>query len=146
MARFLSDTSCIVAALCVWHVHHERASGEIDRRLNAGETMIVAAPTLVETYSVLTCLPPPNRLSSAETFALLEANFLGSEVETVALTAAAYHRLLQEGLERRIGGGQIYDAVIVACGLAAEADTLLTFNEPHFRRLADDRIQIVVPA
>ena len=44
-----------------------------------------------------------------------------------------------------IAGGGIYDAVIVACGLTARVDALLTFNERQLRPLATQTIQIVVP-
>jgi len=47
----------MVAALCAWHEHHERAIHEIERRLAQGELLIGAAPALVETYAVLTRLP-----------------------------------------------------------------------------------------
>ena len=57
MASFLPDTSCMVAAICSWHQHYERAAGAIESRLDRRERMIVAAPALIETYSVLTRLP-----------------------------------------------------------------------------------------
>src|SRR5439155_4456381 len=60
------DTSCLVAAVCAWHEHHAAAAREIERRLAAGEPMIVAAPALVESYAVLTRLPPPHRLRPAD--------------------------------------------------------------------------------
>jgi predicted nucleic acid-binding protein len=146
MPRFLPDTSCLVAALCAWHEHNERAAREIERRLDRGESLVVAAPALVETYAVLTRLPSPHRLSPADSRALLEANFLGADVETVALEADAYHHLLRAAPERGIAGGSIYDAVIIACGLAARVDALLTFNERQFQALAVQGIAIVVPS
>ncbi len=145
MPRFLPDTSCLVAALCSWHEHHDRVAREIERRLGSGEGLVVAAPALVETYAVLTRLPPPHRLSPADSRALLEANFLGDAVEMVALDPAAYRHLLWSAPERGIAGGRIYDAVIVACGLAAGVDAILTFNERQFRPLAGEEIQIVIP-
>src|SRR5437867_6501050 len=45
---FLPDTSCMIAAVCSWHEHHESAANEIERRLTRREKMIVAAPALVE--------------------------------------------------------------------------------------------------
>ena len=54
----------MVAAVCSWHEHHQAAIGEIERRLRRRETIIVAAPALVETFAVLTRLPSPHRLSS----------------------------------------------------------------------------------
>lgn len=146
MTRFLPDTSCMVAALCSWHEHHERSARELERRLEAGEVLAVSAPTLVETYAVLTRLPSPHRLSPTDSLALLEANFLGDTVETVALEAEEYVRLLRSAPERGIAGGRTYDAVIVACAVAARADVILTFNERQFSQLADQSLQVVIPA
>jgi predicted nucleic acid-binding protein len=145
MARFLPDTSCIVAALLVWHEHHERAAGEIERRLDLGEHLVMAAPALVETYAVLTRLPPRHRLSPTDSRVLLEANFQASTIETVALDATAYWRLIRSAPAQAVAGGGIYDAVIFACGLAGRVDVLLTFNERQFRPLAVPSLQIVVP-
>lgn len=146
MTRFLPDTSCIVAALCAWHEHHERAARELERRLESGGNLVVAAPALVETYAVLTRLPSPHRLSPADSQALLEANLMGDDVELVALATEEYVRLLRGAPERGIAGGRTYDAVIVACGVAAKVDVILTFNERQFSPLADPGIQVVVPA
>jgi hypothetical protein len=92
--RFLPDTSCIVPAMLPWHDHHRRAAQAINQRLDRGETLIVAAPTLVEAYSVLTRMPPQRRLSPGTALGLLTANFLGERIETIALTAEAYRSLL----------------------------------------------------
>lgn len=144
MSRFLPDTSCIVASVCSWHEHHQQAAGEIERRLNRGDTLVVAAPALVESYAVLTRLPPPHRLSAVDAHRLLEANFMSSAVETVALEAEEYLRLLARAVAADVVGGRLYDAVIHACGLAANVEVLLTFNERQFRSLGGS-IDIVVP-
>lgn len=39
----------------------------------------------------------------------------------------------------------MYDAVILACALAASVDVLLTFNQRQFERIAAGEIDIVVP-
>lgn len=59
MTRFVPDTNCMIAAVCTWYEHHEWATEEIERRLERGETLCMAAHTLVEAYAVLTRLPPP---------------------------------------------------------------------------------------
>ena len=69
MTRFVPDTNCMIAAVCTWHEHHERAADEIERRIERGETLCIAAPTVVEAYAVLTRLPPPYRLSPADALA-----------------------------------------------------------------------------
>ena len=33
MAGFLSDTSCLVAAVCAWREHHHRAGEELGRAM-----------------------------------------------------------------------------------------------------------------
>ena len=62
MRRFLPDTSCLVAAVCSWHEHHPATVEELVRRAKRREETVMAAPALIETYSVLTRLPPPYRL------------------------------------------------------------------------------------
>lgn len=144
MPGFLPDTSCMVPAVCAWHEHHDRAAEEMQRRLNRGEEMLVAAPALIEAYAVLTRLPAPHRLSPADALTLLEANFMsGSKI--IALGAKSYRILLRRSPAKGIAGGRTYDAVIVACVLKAKAATLLTFNESDFLSVAERGMKIVVP-
>jgi predicted nucleic acid-binding protein len=134
----------MVAALCAWHEHHDRAAGEINRRLKAGERLVVAAPALVEAYAVLTRLPSPHRLAADDALALLEANFIkGARV--VALDEKSYLALLREAPRVGIQGGQTYDSVIAACGLKGKVTTLLTFNADDFRFVAEKGIKVIVP-
>lgn len=146
MAGFLPDTSCMVPALCSWHEHHERAVREMSRRFDGGERLVVAAPALVESYSVLTRLPSPYRLSPEESLALLKANFLRDDVESIAIDAHMYRRLLERAPELGVAGGRIYDAIITACARAAGVAVILTFNERHFLPIERGEISIVVPA
>src|SRR5574341_1204230 len=117
----------MVAAVCGWHQHHSRAGREIDGRLASGERMLVGAPALVETYAVLTRLPPPHRVSPEDALALLEANFIRA-ARIVALDARAYRTLLRSSPGAGILGGRTYDAVIAACALKTKGKALLTFN------------------
>lgn len=135
----------MVAALCTWHEHHERAATEINRRLDAKEVMILAAPALVETYSVLTRLPPPNRLGARDALALLDASFMRIG-RTVALDSASYRSLLRQAATDGVAGGRTYDVVITRCALQAKAAALLTFNTRHFSALAPPELAIVAPA
>jgi predicted nucleic acid-binding protein len=144
MAGFLPDTSCIVAAVCAWHPHHEPAASEIERRMEMGEPMILAAPAVVESYAVLTRLPPPHRISPGDALALLEAGFMDVG-RTLALEADGYRTLLRAAPEAGIAGGRTYDAVIAACAVAGSAETLLTFNAAHFSSLPLSGVEIVVP-
>ena len=142
-SRFLPDTSCMVAAVCAWHEHNPQAGAEIERRLSRGQKQIVAAPALLESYAVLTRLPPPHRLPAADAHALLEANFMDGAT-VVTLTAPGCRTLLRRAVTAAIVGGHAYDAAIAACALKARVATLLTFNARHFRAF-EDELEIVVP-
>jgi predicted nucleic acid-binding protein len=134
----------MIALVCGWHVDHLRSSTEFSRRLSRGEELVVAAPTLVEAYAVLTRLPPPYRVATADALFLLESNFMG-ERRLVSLSERAYESLLRESAGRGIAGGRVYDAVVAECAVQAGVDALLTLNERHFQDLARDRLKLVVP-
>ena len=134
----------MIAAISSWHDHHERARQEIENRLNRKQRMVVAGPTLIEAYAVLTRFPSPHRIAPADARSLLEANFL-KDVKVVALGAAAYGFLLRAAPDADISGGQTYDAVIAACARKAGVNALLTFNEKHFAPFAGDDLEIIVP-
>jgi predicted nucleic acid-binding protein len=144
MPGFLPDTACIVAALSEWHEHHEPAATEIERRRARGEAMLLAAPSLIETYSVLTRLPRPRRLVPADALALIEDEFL-RRATVVTLDEVAYMELLRRAVREGVAGGRIYDAVIAACARVAAADVLLTFNDRDFTPLVGRDMMIVVP-
>jgi predicted nucleic acid-binding protein len=137
------DSSCLVAASCEWHVHHEATMEDLERRGRARNRILAAAPALVEAYSVLTRLPPPYRMPCAEAAHVLKASW--SQSETVALTPAEYWRLLEFEPVRRIGGGRIYDAVIAYCARKVRADEVLTWNVEHFKPFADDGLTVCRP-
>ena len=134
----------MVAALCAWHEHHTRALAELDRRIDAGEHLVVAGPAVVETYAVLTRLPAPYRLSARDAQALIRASFLDG-TDIVVLHGGGYRGLLDRALALDVSGATAYDLVIAECARAAGADSLLTFNARHFHRLADDALRVVVP-
>lgn len=131
MPALAVDTSCMVAAVCTWHEHHAAVLGEIERRLDAGERLRVPAPALVEAYAVLTRLPAPHRLSPADAWTLLHANFI-EPATIVSLGHASYVKLLRRLASAGIAGGKTYDAVIAECARHARADALLTLNPRHF--------------
>ena len=135
----------MVALLCAWHAGYKAILGEVEQRFDRGERLIVAVPALIETYSVLTRMPLPYRIAPIQCQRLLEVSFMDNASELIALDAPAYRHLLQSAATRMVAGGSIYDAVIHACAVAAKVDVLLTFNERHFRPLADDSIEILTP-
>ncbi|SRR6266496_5851791 len=144
MAGFLPDTSCMVAAVCTWHERHEAAADEIDRRLRARESLVIAVPALAEAYAVLTRLPAPHRLHAADARDVLKVSFV-RQGRLVALEAGRYVRLLAQAPDQGITGDAFYDAVIAACAVKARVRAILTLNIAHFRRYADEGVDIVAP-
>ncbi len=136
----------MVAAVCTWHEHHERAAREIVGRLQSNYELVVAAAGLVEAYSVLTRLPAPYRLSPSDAHALLSANYMGGNTSIVSLSVDEYVHLVNGAPGRNISSGTIYDAVILATARSAGAEILLTFNDRHFLTLSVPEVEIVVPS
>jgi predicted nucleic acid-binding protein len=110
------DTSVLIAGFATWHEGHESAV----RALNRGVHLI--AHTAVETYSVLTRLPPPHRVAPVAVRAYL-TNLTSSDFLT--LDANSHRGLLDRLAEHAISGGATYDALV---GFTAKATgaTLLT--------------------
>jgi predicted nucleic acid-binding protein len=107
-----ADTSLVVAAFASWHEHHDAARGAL-----RGDVRLIDHCAL-ETYSVLTRLPPPHRSPGPVVTAFLEARF---PRPFLRLTARA-HRTLVLGLaERAIVGGAVYDALVAATAAAHRA-------------------------
>jgi predicted nucleic acid-binding protein len=113
------DTSVAVAALASWHEAHESA-----RR--AAANALIPAHARIETYSVLTRLPPPHRLSGDAVAELVSAWF--PPTETLAPSPRLSRGIVERCAALGLSGGAVYDALV---GLtAAEAgETLLTRDD-----------------
>ena len=83
-------------------------------------------------------------LSSDDALSVVEANFPG-RMKIVALEAETYGTILRGAPTAGVSGGRIYDAVIAACARKAKVQTLLTFDESHFRQFAGSDLLVVVP-
>ncbi len=143
MNRFLPDTSCLVALLCSWHEHHDRTRKALETRITGGEELILAGHGLVETYSVLTRLPYPFRLSEKNAMELLTANW--EKATVITLSSRECWQVLRSATERGLGGGQIYDAMIVSCARKGKARILMTWNLEHFAPFEDRDLKCVTP-
>jgi predicted nucleic acid-binding protein len=131
VAAFSLDSSCMIAAVCVWHEHHTAAAQAIERRLDRGDRLVVAAHALVEAYAVLTRLPSPHRLAPVDAWALVKTNFV-AHATLATLSATAHVALLDMLAAAGLGGGQSYDALIAASAAQGKVGELLTFNPRHF--------------
>ena len=144
MPRFMFDTNCMIAAVTRSHRHHLPSADEYNRRLDRGETLMVAAHSLAEAYSVLTRAPAPLRLSADHAASVLERSFV-SQCEVIALDEADYVALLRSSPVKGVTGGLVYDAIIAACAGKARVDVFVTYDERHFRRVVDQSLQIIAP-
>lgn len=109
------DTSVAVPALLPWHEAHVQCHQRV-----VGAS--VAAHVLVETYSVLTRLPAPHRLTEAVAQQLIQRRF-GTRVllPSSGLARGFVERLAAAG----VGGGASYDG-IVALTVAEHRGALVT--------------------
>ncbi len=128
--RVLLDTSCIVAAALPQHEHHAATITDLARRRAAGHTFVMAAHALLESYAVLTRLPPPHRLSPADAVTVLDRNW--GKTETIALTGAEAWRVVRHHAAAGLSGGRVYDGQIAACAQKAKAGEIVTWNVRHF--------------
>jgi predicted nucleic acid-binding protein len=108
-----ADTSLVVAAFASWHGSHEAARGALDSGLRLIEHCGL------ETYSVLTRLPPPHRVSADVVRDFLAARF----PEPLLRLSPAAHKAFILGLaDRGIVGGSAYDALVAATAAECGAE------------------------
>lgn len=139
------DTSVIVAALLSRHEHHPRAWAALDRSLRDAEgPPLLPVPSLLESFSVLTRLPPPWRVSPQDAHRLLADTFRPT-ARLVAMEGDAAWALLEGAVAHGIAGGAIQDAHIAACARLGGAHALWTFNRRDFDRLDLGDLEIVTP-
>lgn len=106
------DSSVVVAAFASWHELHERALDVLD------DTPLLPVQAALETYSVLTRLPPPLRVAPEPVVEFLRERFPSS---WPALGGQAAAELLVELRAAGIVGGATYDAAIAATARAEGA-------------------------
>jgi predicted nucleic acid-binding protein len=143
VSRTALDTSVLVAAIQSWHTEHERALRAVGEALE-GEVVVVPLHVLLESYSVLTRMPKPLRLSPETALDLL-ARTVRDKAEVVELDGESAFELVGTFPERDISGGAVYDAVIAEAAVRAGASILLTLNRRDFERIAPPGLEIVQP-
>ena len=109
----VGDTSVVIAAFASWHEQHEVAR----RALDSGVRLVDHCA--LETYSVLTRLPPPHRVAGDVVRDFLNARF---PAPFLRLSAAAYKTFLSTLPDRGVTGGAAYDALVAATAADNDAD------------------------
>ncbi len=112
------DTSVAVAAALPWHESHAAARSALPRKTP------LLAQVAVETYSVLTRLPPPQRVAPVLARDYLTETF---GLPPFVLSSDGHQRLLDLAAAALIVGGAVYDAIVGATANEARA-TLLTLD------------------
>lgn len=110
-----ADTSLVVAGFASWHQQHDQAR----RVLDAGVRLIDHCA--LETYSVLTRLPPPHRSPAPVVRDFLRARF---PQPLLRLSEARYRAFVLGLAEQGIAGGAAYDALVAATAAATRAELI----------------------
>jgi predicted nucleic acid-binding protein len=113
------DSSVVIAAFATWHEHHA-----IARKAMASRPRLVAHAA-VESYSVLTRLPPPRRAHPSIVRAFLTERFTEP---FLTLSETGYQELLATVAAREILGGPACDALIAFTAAEHQA-TLLSLDQ-----------------
>ncbi len=108
-----ADTSLVVAAFASWHERHEVARKALDGGLRLIEHCSL------ETYSVLTRLPPPHRAPSSVVRDFLDARF---PLPWLRLSPSAYRTFVFGLPDRAVTGGAAYDALVAATAAVHRAE------------------------
>jgi predicted nucleic acid-binding protein len=124
------DTSVVVAGFATWHEAHAAAAAALARKPR------IPAHVLVESFSVLTRLPPPHRAAASLVASFLAARFADPPL---ILPAPEYTGLIEKATAAGLAGGAIYDALIAATVRTSGA-TLLTRDARA--RAVDDRMGV----
>jgi predicted nucleic acid-binding protein len=108
-----ADTSVVVAAFATWHEGHASAVAAMRRH----EPRLPAHVGL-ESFSVLTRLPPPHRARPEIVAAFLRARF---PADPLTLPGGAHEDLIREATAAGLIGGAVYDALVAATARHAGA-------------------------
>jgi predicted nucleic acid-binding protein len=124
------DTSVVVAAFASWHEAHASAAAVLTR------TPRIPAHVVIETFSVLTRLPPPHRVPADVVQAFLAKRFGDAPL---VLPPRGHMDLIETALREGITVGALYDALIASTVLHAGA-TLVTRDQRA--RIIYDRMRV----
>ena len=111
------DTSVVIAAFASWHESHPVAAALVS------DGPVIPAPCALETYAVLTRLPPPHRAGMAIVREFLRQAF---PAEHLGLSGVPSSLVVERLVDAGISGGASHDAVIamIAASHGCELATL----------------------
>ena len=132
--KFFFDTSVLIAAVLVQHVHHQRSSAAYLKAEK--KTAFCAAHTLAEVYAALTRMPGPQRMAGDQALLVLED--IRRRFTIIALDEEDYFSAIASAVAEGVVGGTICDALLARCALKAKATTIYTWHLNHFRLLGPE--------
>ena len=112
------DSSVVIAAFATWHEYHA-----IARKAMAGRPRLIAHAA-IESYSVLTRLPPPHRAQPSIVHTFITERFAEP---LLTLSETGHQELLASLAAGQILGGPAYDALIAFTAAEHQA-TLLSLD------------------
>jgi predicted nucleic acid-binding protein len=131
------DTSVLVAACIRKHPHFGRARPVLEAIAAGKDVGIISSHSLAEAYSALTSVPVVPRILPTEARVIIATN-IQRHFQIVPVTPAMYERAMDVCVGRGLGGGKVYDALLIECARQAQSERIYTFNLQDFRRLAPD--------
>ncbi|MGH9494808.1 MAG: PIN domain-containing protein [Candidatus Sulfotelmatobacter sp.] len=112
-----------------------RPKHSVPERRAKPSSAFCAAHNLAEVYVTLTRYPGRERLSAEQ--ALLSLEKVEERLTIISLDAKEYSAAIRRSAALGIIGGALYDGLIAACALKADADAIYTWNIGDFMRLGD---------
>ncbi|MBV9999577.1 MAG: PIN domain-containing protein [Verrucomicrobia bacterium] len=131
------DTSVLVGAFYGDHPRHAACLRLLEDA--SKKTHFCAAHSVAELYAVMTRLPVRPRITPAQ--GLLFVENVRDYFSIVALGATEYLEVITGATRSGLGGGKIYDLLVLRCALKRGADRIYTLNLQEFTRLASPELK-----
>jgi len=135
MERWYFDTSVLVAAAVIHHVHNSRAIAVLEELVRGKNRGYMSAHGLTEVYSVLTRTPFQTPVYPSEAFQAIEDQLL-RHLSLVPLDENEYIDVTRRAAAAGWIGGRIHDVIHLQCAAKMKCDRVYTFNVRDFRALA----------
>jgi predicted nucleic acid-binding protein len=131
------DSSVLVAALDAGHPHFRPCIDLLGSLREGGA--YCALHSYAEVYAVLSGKPGKPKLRPLDVDAMIDR--LDAAFTPIALTRREYRAVVHKTASLGAAGGQLYDALILECGIKSGADVIYTLNERDFQALAPPEVR-----
>lgn len=138
------DTSVLVPALVDQLSNHKSSFAVFSSFTVDEHTAYCSTHSIAETYSVLTALPLPKRISSIEARMLIEESILARLV-VMEIGKSEYLNAIENVSSKGLTSGIIYDALHAEAAKQASCSRIYTYNIEHFEALAPKGITVTSP-